>query len=201
MIGTPTHRHKKRGTEYELIGFGKMQAERWHQRVGEQADTMVSQMPTVDMREVAVYRSVDDGSLWVRPREEFEDGRFEAFTSNPKAGAGEPVLLREAAELADEIWASLDEVRRETNLTDSWYSVAEIEGQRILDFARRIATPEPRWDRVRVTNEMVQRFAVELAAALDGPHPTPDAWIEYEGVARATLEAALNPGGRDGTVR
>lgn len=69
-----------------------------------------------------------------------------ALTSPPKAGAGEPVLLREAAELADEIWASLDEVRRETNLTDSWYSVAEIEGQRIIDFARRIATSEPRGD-------------------------------------------------------
>lgn len=64
-----THRHKKRGTEYVLIGFGKLQAEMWVDWNSE----------PVDMREVAVYRSVDDGSLWVRPREEFEDGRFEVL--------------------------------------------------------------------------------------------------------------------------
>lgn len=71
---SPTHRHKKRGTEYVLIGIGKMQAEHW----------MTSGYPPaneyVDMREVAIYRSVDDGSLWVRPREEFEDGRFEEIS-------------------------------------------------------------------------------------------------------------------------
>lgn len=65
------YRHKKRGTEYMLIGFGKMQAKNWHDK------EWPSDHISVDMREVAIYRSVDDGSLWVRPREEFEDGRFE----------------------------------------------------------------------------------------------------------------------------
>lgn len=64
-----THRHIGRGTEYVLIGYGKMQADNWQvYRVG------FGQ--SIDMEEVAIYRSVDDGALWVRPRKEFEDGRF-----------------------------------------------------------------------------------------------------------------------------
>lgn len=87
-----THRHVKRGTEYVLIGFGKMQAERWGTNA--RLDTsdggygFVTVDP-VDMREVAIYRSVDDGSLWVRPREDFEDGRFVALaTPHPSNGTG-----------------------------------------------------------------------------------------------------------------
>ena len=71
----PTHRHKKRGTEYVLIGIGKMQAEHWYQ-----SETPSAPEAEVDMREVAIYRSaIDPSEIWVRPREEFEDGRFEAL--------------------------------------------------------------------------------------------------------------------------
>ena len=69
-----THRHKKRGTEYVLIGLGKMQTEFWY-------TTKNEDVRTVDMREVAVYRSAADPTeIWVRPLEEFED-RFEVLAS------------------------------------------------------------------------------------------------------------------------
>ncbi|PRD42357.1 hypothetical protein C5748_16315 [Phyllobacterium phragmitis] len=70
----PTHRHKKRATEYVLIGIGRMQTSHWRD-----PSTPADNCPhgtSINMREVAIYRSVDDGSLWARPREEFEDGRF-----------------------------------------------------------------------------------------------------------------------------
>lgn len=79
---TPTHRHKKRGTEYVLLGIGRMQAEDWFIEGNYFGET---RQEPVDMREVAVYCSASNPKeIWVRPREEFEDGRFETIL------AGEP---------------------------------------------------------------------------------------------------------------
>ena len=69
------YRHKKRGSIYELIGFGRMQASNWIEDDREYGgDAMFT---SVDMQEVAIYRTADGNEVWVRPRAEFEDGRFE----------------------------------------------------------------------------------------------------------------------------
>lgn len=76
----PTHRHKKRGTEYVLLGIGKMQAEDWFKLLPGEGEIDPRDLLEVDMREVAIYRSATDPTeIWVRPREEFEDGRFEVI--------------------------------------------------------------------------------------------------------------------------
>lgn len=74
--GLQVYRHKRRGTYYELLSIGKMQCGPWYIHEGEGAYT------NCDGQEVAVYRSLDDGKLWVRPRAEFEDGRFDFVGAN-----------------------------------------------------------------------------------------------------------------------
>lgn len=54
-------RHLKRGTVYVELGRAELQ---------------MSQDMLVDGSSMVVYRG-DDGKLWVRREEEFEDGRFE----------------------------------------------------------------------------------------------------------------------------
>ena len=56
-----TYRHKKRGTTYTVMGLATMQ---------------IDGSP-LDMEKAVIYQSNFDGSMWVRPLAEFEDGRFE----------------------------------------------------------------------------------------------------------------------------
>lgn len=69
----PTHRHVRRGTEYVEIGRGELQS-------------------SITLREgdepLVVYRSVDDGRIWIRPASEFDDGRFEAIHARRKGETG-----------------------------------------------------------------------------------------------------------------
>lgn len=54
-------RHSKRGSTYVVLGDAEVQAK-----------GMV-----IEGEVVTVYRCESDGLLWVRPRDEFNDGRFE----------------------------------------------------------------------------------------------------------------------------
>lgn len=77
MLGNIVYRHKVRGTQYEIVAHGKLQASYLY----EQGYNDVWQTHTykpLDMVEVVIYRSVlDQTEVWVRPILEFYDGRFE----------------------------------------------------------------------------------------------------------------------------
>jgi hypothetical protein len=59
--GAGTWVHRKRGTSYKVIGIGRFQS---------------SAHPELDMAEVVMYGNPGDSRIWLRPLDEFMDGRF-----------------------------------------------------------------------------------------------------------------------------
>jgi hypothetical protein len=75
-VGLARWRHKKRGSTYTEVGRGRMQCE-WLMDY----DNTEGGGTRADLAPVVVYRADVDGSLWVRPEDEFMDGRFEPVVS------------------------------------------------------------------------------------------------------------------------
>ncbi len=72
----PTHRHRKRGSTYQVIGKAELQ--------------VAGMFPPTEGDKLTIYRA-EDGTLWARPTPEFEDGRFEDLGAKPAGDpAGEP---------------------------------------------------------------------------------------------------------------
>lgn len=72
------YRHKKRGTVYEIVAFGKLQASDLFKQ-GYDHVWRTYNYRQVDMTDVVIYRNIEDkDEVWVRPKSEFYDGRFEA---------------------------------------------------------------------------------------------------------------------------
>lgn len=70
----PTHKHVKTGGVYRVVDEAKMQTSDWLD--GTPPEREAGNLMSVDMREVVIYEA-QDGTKWVRPKEEFNDGRFQ----------------------------------------------------------------------------------------------------------------------------
>jgi hypothetical protein len=66
------YRHTKTKDVYIVLHIGKMQTHSW---------TWNTYGDEVDMEEVVIYQKIGSSNVWVRPLEEFEDGRFEHLTN------------------------------------------------------------------------------------------------------------------------
>ena len=102
---SPTHRHKKRGSLYRVIGNATAQVSRGHAFFNPETDDEWVEWPLRDGSRLTVYQA-ENGKLWARFTDEFEDGRFEELPATP-SGQSSPTSyedgikegLRRAAEM------------------------------------------------------------------------------------------------------
>lgn len=170
--GAMRYRHKKRGTEYTLIGVGRAQGE------------------LQDDDPVVLYRG-DDGGLWVRHQVEFCDGRFEeipALATREEA----PAEVGELVGLID----YLENMRAETVTDEGREIMSEwINALRAQPPAREDAQPVA-WMRL-LAGQVTDLTCIEREGYLPLYfHPAPDAlrvavpdrWLE---AARYATERGL----------
>ena len=69
-------RHKKRGTVYDVL----------FDSAGMQCASAPDFESMFDDAHWTVYQNVKTGAIWIRPTEEFLDGRFERVTEDSDAG-------------------------------------------------------------------------------------------------------------------
>lgn len=71
-------RHRKRGSEYEVLHRGVQLQISTHRRMRSDSRAWEGQMTALqEGARLVVYRG-EDGQLWAREEREFGDGRFEA---------------------------------------------------------------------------------------------------------------------------
>jgi hypothetical protein len=126
--GGARYRHKARGTEYTLIGVGRVQG------------------ALHDEDPVVLYRG-DDGGLWVRHQVEFCDGRFEKIAQAPsdhRMGASEAGPAAEGS-----AWQSQARVLLNMHGTDPAEWSGE-ETRRVFDLISAVANAQLPQDFVRL---------------------------------------------------
>lgn len=70
------YRHLKRGTLYEVVGRARMQIGPEQLPQIKKLNVAQAACRCLERKTYVVYRSLDDGRLYVRPEQEFLDGRF-----------------------------------------------------------------------------------------------------------------------------
>ncbi len=98
----PTHRHAKRGSTYRVLGEATAQ--------GNPDDPWLFS----DGDKLTVYQA-EDGRLWVRYTEEFNDGRFEALAASPPPPVPTPAREAEANARIAELERHVEELQDKIN--------------------------------------------------------------------------------------